>query len=204
MTDNLRNLLTPISTAAWCHLIEAREQLTPGKFAWELALELTDKELGIFTDMVEIGLAQHRMDNPLFPKSDERLQLPWDHSRASKNPDGSKGEIIQGKWILKMKKMRDGVRKGAPFKNKPPFIQDSQGFVLRPGQDIDEIPYGSKMRACFDFFFYNKAGNYGAGAALNGVQLIELAQSEYRFDASEGGGYTCAAAQDETTEELPF
>lgn len=198
--QDFRNLTTPIGKAAWAYVVEPREGLNPGEFSYELAVEIDESELARYAELAEAMLEQHRLDNPLFPKGNDKLQLPWVQSRGPKKANGQPGDLIPGKWLLKMKKRAETIKNGVRSKAKPPFLQDSAGFLLRPGQDIEAVTPGSTVRACFDFYAYNKGGNYGIGCGLRGVQVININQDDYRFDAVEGG----FTVQPKEEEELPF
>jgi hypothetical protein len=183
MAKTRQRIITPIGRTAWCHVIAPREDLSHN-MVWDVGLEIDEDWIKQYSAIARELVETARSADPRFPTSG--LIYPWVESRGPKKDDGSPGDIIEGKWLIKAKRKTVRMRNGGQERNTAPILQDGLGQPIKPGT-LDDIPPSSEVRLMLDLFAYNKAGNAGVSAGLVGVQVKKLGESD-GFDALEGFG----------------
>lgn len=177
------NHLSPVGVFIWGSLIEPKENQASGEMEWSCGLVVREDECQDFFAVIEEALAAQRAQDPLFPKSNEALNLPF--APSMKKNDQGELEPHEGHVVLKFKRKRMIKRRGSKEKtvNTPPAIYDSTGQLVI----VPEIRRGSRGKAVFDVYAYNMPKSKGIGLGLRGFQIVELAEKENQLPPVEGG-----------------
>ncbi len=179
----MTTLLTPIGVYVWGHLIEPGENKNSGELEWNIGIVCPEDECQPIFTRVEEVLAEARRRDPLFPKDNSKLLLPF--SPALKKNEAGELEPNEGFVTLKMKRKRMIKRRDAGERtvNTPPRIYDSEGKSVV----VPQIPRGSKGKAVFDVFAYNMKASKGVSFGLKGFQIVELVTMDDTLPPVEGG-----------------
>lgn len=168
--------MSPIGEVAWSSVATPRESLTPGKKHFDIAIELSEDEIAEADNICADLIEEARKADPRFPKDDAKLFLPVAVARGPKKADGSPGDPVPGRFLLKAK-INEVKRDGSL--STPPRLVDALGQSIAPR--VNPGPR-SKVRILVDFFTFNTAGTAGVGAGLRGIQIAKL-QEEADFGA---------------------
>lgn len=179
----MTTLLTPVGVFVWGHLIEPGENKNSGELEWSIGLVCPEDECQQIFARVEEVIAEARRRDPLFPKDNSTLQLPF--APALKKNEAGELEPNDGFVTLKMKRKRMVKRRGESERsvNTPPRIYDSEGKSVV----VPQIPRGSKGKAVFDVYAYNMKANKGISFGLKGFQIVELVNRDDTLPPVEGG-----------------
>jgi hypothetical protein len=165
-------LLTPVGLYVFGSVVDPGENRASGELEWSLGLVCVEEECQQIFTAVEDVLNEARRKDPLFPKDNSKLYLPFGPSQK-KNEAGDL-VVEDGKVLLKFKRKRLVKRRGEVEKtlNTPPRIYDSEGKMVQ----VPTVPRGSKGKAVFDIYSYNTPATKGVGFGLKGFQIVEMAE----------------------------
>ena len=140
--------------------------------AWNAGMVLSeDDSQGLFK-LIAQQLEDARSRDPKFPKSNEKLKMPYQPS-MEKNEDGTKtpkeGEFL---WVFNRKTTRK-VR-GEEVKQTPPLLWDANGSLIT---DLADVPRGTEGIIHFEVRCYTM-GSGGVSFFLVGFQISKFGQSD--------------------------
>jgi hypothetical protein len=181
---------TPVGRMAYGSLIEPKEDPFGG-CNWTVALVLKEEDSDGLLAVVETELEAARKKNPQFPKSNEKLNLPYSLS-TTKNDKGEK-EIVEGELLWRFKrKLILKRRTGEEDRNTPPALYDSNGRFV--SDLVKEIGWGSTGKVIYTPFTYCNTMNSGVSFQLTGFQINELVKSTDIELAPIPGGFVADSA----------
>ena len=151
--------------------------------AWKAGMLISEDDSQVLFKIIAQQLEDARSRDPKFPKSNEKLKMPWQPSMQT-DADGNKtpkeGEFL---WIFNRKTTK--VLRGETVKQTPPTLWDAN---CTPITDLAEVPWGSEGIIHFECRCYTMQGG-GVSFFLEGFQISKLANSGPDLKPIEGGEF---------------
>ena len=139
--------------------------------SWKAGMIISEDASQALFKIIAQQLEDARSRDPKFPKSNEKLKMPWQPS-MDKDADGNKtpkeGEFL---WIFNRKTTR--TVRGETVKVPKPKLWDANGSLIT---DLDEVPRGSEGVIHFEVRCYTMSGG-GVSFYLHGFQISKLGDS---------------------------
>ena len=140
--------------------------------AWKAGMVISEEKSQELFKIIAQQLEDARSRDPKFPKSNEKLKMPYQPS-MEKNEDGTKtpkeGEFL---WVFNRKTTRK-VR-GEDVKQTPPLLWDANGSLIT---DLADVPRGTEGIIHFEVRCYTM-GSGGVSFFLVGFQISKFGQSD--------------------------
>ena len=181
--------MTAIGRMAFGNVVEPKVD-NFGNSRWGCGLVLSDADVKPLGDCVAQAIKARKEFDPRFkPTTSPIVQS------MSKNEDGTKTPV-EGEWLVRFDKPLERKGKdGSLYRQDPPMLWDSLGNVVNG--KVKDVPWGSMIKVKFEFYGYDR-GAAGVKFEINGIQIVELAETDDAPPPIDGGW----VIEEDTTTEL--